>query len=187
MILRIFAAAASAGPCTVQETPGPRSAVARVSRTSVSGAGPLESGRGSHIRGVSQRGGRGPGVTGGAGLANFPGGRGGARGHAQASPAQVSRAQLALSMAGPAAGRWLWPLAALALVLMLPGLHGQTPQKKRERVTPVRLFTEEELALYSGVEVGDSGLVQGPESLCCVLASLRPVVGWKGWTPLRWT
>ncbi|XP_049625859.1 neudesin [Suncus etruscus] len=55
-------------------------------------------------------------------------------------------------MAGSAAGWWLWPLAALALVLMLPGLHGQTPQK-RERVTPVRLFTEEELALYSGVEV----------------------------------
>ncbi|XP_004613096.1 neudesin isoform X2 [Sorex araneus] len=55
-------------------------------------------------------------------------------------------------MAGPAAGRRLWPLAALALVLVLPAIRGQVT-KKREPVSPVRLFTEEELARYNGVEV----------------------------------
>lgn len=68
-------------------------------------------------------------------------------------PRPAVRAQLALSMAGPAAGLRLWPLAALALVLVLPAIGGQIP-KKKEPMTPVRLFTEEELARYNGVEVG---------------------------------
>ncbi|XP_025212187.1 neudesin isoform X2 [Theropithecus gelada] len=59
-------------------------------------------------------------------------------------------------MAGPAPGRRLRPLAALALVLALAlGLPtaraGQTP-RPAERGPPVRLFTEEELARYGGEE-----------------------------------
>ncbi|KAK2086505.1 hypothetical protein P7K49_035930 [Saguinus oedipus] len=64
-------------------------------------------------------------------------------------------------MAGPAPGRRLRLLAALALVLALaPGLPtaraGQTP-RPAERGPPVRLFTEEELARYGGEEVGEGG------------------------------
>lgn len=68
----------------------------------------------------------------------------------------------ALTMAGPAPGRRLWPLAALALALALapelPAVQaGQTP-RPAERGPPVRLFTEEELARFGGEEVrGRSG------------------------------
>lgn len=69
-------------------------------------------------------------------------------------------------MAGPAPGRRLRPLAALALVLALaPGLPtaraGQTP-RPAERGPPVRLFTEEELARYGGEEVGGAARAEGP-------------------------
>ncbi|XP_049724554.1 neudesin [Loxodonta africana] len=57
-------------------------------------------------------------------------------------------------MAGPAPGRRLRPLAAVALVLALaPGLPAaQSRQAPRpaERGPPVRLFTEDELARYAG-------------------------------------
>ncbi|XP_055966777.1 neudesin [Sorex fumeus] len=57
-------------------------------------------------------------------------------------------------MAAAAAGRRPWPLAALALALVLvsPAARGQVPST-REPASPVRLFTEEELARYNGVEV----------------------------------
>lgn len=69
-------------------------------------------------------------------------------------------------MAGPAPGRRLRPLAALALVLALAlGLPtaraGQTP-RPAERGPPVRLFTEEELARYGGEEVGGAAPAEGP-------------------------
>ncbi|XP_075386220.1 neudesin [Tenrec ecaudatus] len=61
-------------------------------------------------------------------------------------------------MAAPAPGRRLRPLAALALVLALargpPAARaGPEPEPRAaERGPPVRLFTEEELARYSGAE-----------------------------------
>nr|XP_030728829.1 neudesin isoform X1 [Globicephala melas] len=60
-------------------------------------------------------------------------------------------------MTGPAPGRRLRWLAALALVLalaagLLPAGAGQAP-RPAERGPPVRLFTEEELARYGGEEV----------------------------------
>ncbi|XP_033051620.1 neudesin isoform X5 [Trachypithecus francoisi] len=59
-------------------------------------------------------------------------------------------------MAGPAPGRRLRPLTALALVLALASRlptarAGETP-RPAERGPPVRLFTEEELARYGGEE-----------------------------------
>ncbi|XP_077013887.1 neudesin-like [Tamandua tetradactyla] len=59
-------------------------------------------------------------------------------------------------MEGPEPRRRLWPLVAMALVLVLaPGPHpvrARQAPRLDEQGPPVRLFTEEELARYGGEE-----------------------------------
>lgn len=65
-------------------------------------------------------------------------------------------------MAGPAPGRRLVALALIvALAAGLPAARAGQAPRPAERGPPVRLFTEEELARYSGEEVS-AGRETGP-------------------------
>lgn len=116
-------------------------------------AGGTESGSRLQARGS-------PGHWAGARGGGAPGPRGG---RARAPPPRPPLARLgALTMAGPAPGRRLVALALIvALAAGLPAARAGQAPRPAERGPPVRLFTEEELARYSGEEVS-AGRETGP-------------------------